>query len=207
MAARLSADERREQIVQVGTAIAAERDLRRVPTPEIAEAAGISEGLLFHYFATKQDLALTVYRRAAEDLLADLEAASVAEDPIVRLVTGLGALLDHVQAKSTQWLVLLRRSNDPDMDQLAAEMQDRIVETVSHALTGGAPPPPELLLALRGWLQLEWAVCAQWLEDPTIERATVEAVLLGSFQGTIEGAAAVSPEVAEIAQRLAQALS
>jgi len=62
-------------------------------------------------------------------------------------------------------------------------------------------------LGVRGWLQLEWAVCAQWLDDPSIERATAEAVLLGSFQGTIEGAATVSPEVAEIAARLAQALS
>ncbi|OWY61871.1 hypothetical protein B7486_61485, partial [cyanobacterium TDX16] len=74
------------------------------------------------------------------------------------------------------------------------------------ALTDVEPTPPTLLLALRGWLQLEWAVCELWLEDPSIERSTVEALLVGSFQGTLEGVASVSPEVAEAHARLVAAL-
>ena len=41
----------------------------RVPVDEIAEAAGISRGLLFHYFPTKRDFYVAVAREAARQLL------------------------------------------------------------------------------------------------------------------------------------------
>ncbi|OWY58992.1 hypothetical protein B7486_76985, partial [cyanobacterium TDX16] len=90
---RLSATARRAQIVEVATRLAAERDLRLVPSTELAAEAGISDGLLFHYFPTKKDLAVEVYRRAADDLLADLAESATVEDPVAGLLAGLTATL------------------------------------------------------------------------------------------------------------------
>ncbi|MET0623572.1 MAG: TetR/AcrR family transcriptional regulator [Pyrinomonadaceae bacterium] len=53
---RMAADERRLQIVQVALRLFAERGFRGTTTKEIAQAAGVSEAIIFRHFATKEDL-------------------------------------------------------------------------------------------------------------------------------------------------------
>jgi AcrR family transcriptional regulator len=53
---RMAADERRLQIVQVAMRLFSERGFRGVTTKEIAQAAGVSEAIIFRHFATKEDL-------------------------------------------------------------------------------------------------------------------------------------------------------
>jgi len=55
-AVRLSADERRGQIVAVAMRLFSERGFRGTTTKEIAQAAGVSEAIIFRHFATKEDL-------------------------------------------------------------------------------------------------------------------------------------------------------
>lgn len=55
-AARMSGEERRAQIVRVATRLFAERGFRGTTTREIAQAAGVSEAMIFRHFATKEDL-------------------------------------------------------------------------------------------------------------------------------------------------------
>lgn len=54
--ARMSGEERREQIVRVAMRLFAERGFRGTTTREIAHAAGVSEAMIFRHFATKEDL-------------------------------------------------------------------------------------------------------------------------------------------------------
>ncbi|MDQ3805270.1 MAG: TetR/AcrR family transcriptional regulator [Acidobacteriota bacterium] len=53
---RMAADERRRQIVRVAMRLFAERGFRGTTTKEIAQAAGVSEAIIFRHFATKDDL-------------------------------------------------------------------------------------------------------------------------------------------------------
>ena len=53
---RLSGVERREQIVRVAMQLFSERGFRGTTTKEIAQAAGVSEAIIFRHFATKDDL-------------------------------------------------------------------------------------------------------------------------------------------------------
>jgi AcrR family transcriptional regulator len=53
---RLPADERRGQIVAVAMRLFSERGFRGTTTKEIAQAAGVSEAIIFRHFATKEDL-------------------------------------------------------------------------------------------------------------------------------------------------------
>ncbi len=53
---RMAADERRLQIVQVALRLFSERGFRGTTTKEIAQAAGVSEAIIFRHFATKEDL-------------------------------------------------------------------------------------------------------------------------------------------------------
>ncbi len=55
-AGRMCADERRLQIVKVAMRLFSERGFRGTTTKEIAQAAGVSEAIIFRHFATKDDL-------------------------------------------------------------------------------------------------------------------------------------------------------
>src|SRR5687767_12018801 len=53
---RMCADDRRHQIVQVAMRLFSERGFRGTTTKEIAQAAGVSEAIIFRHFATKDEL-------------------------------------------------------------------------------------------------------------------------------------------------------
>ncbi|MCX7753471.1 MAG: TetR/AcrR family transcriptional regulator [Blastocatellia bacterium] len=53
---RLSAEDRRRQIVQAAIELFARKGFNGTTTKEIARAAGVSEALIFRHFPTKQDL-------------------------------------------------------------------------------------------------------------------------------------------------------
>src|SRR5215207_2645801 len=55
-AGRMCADERRLQIAEVAMRLFSERGFRGTTTKEIAQAAGVSEAIIFRHFATKEEL-------------------------------------------------------------------------------------------------------------------------------------------------------
>jgi AcrR family transcriptional regulator len=65
---RLSTDARREQLVALGIEIFSERPFDEVSIDDIAAAAGISKGLLYHYFPSKRDFYVAVIRSAADEM-------------------------------------------------------------------------------------------------------------------------------------------
>ena len=57
---------RREQLLDVATHLFAKYGLEGTTTKDIAEAAGVSPGLLYHYYSSKEDLLISVIRRFRE---------------------------------------------------------------------------------------------------------------------------------------------
>ena len=53
---RMAAEDRRLQIVRVAMRLFSERGFRGTTTKEVAQAAGVSEAIIFRHFATKEDL-------------------------------------------------------------------------------------------------------------------------------------------------------
>ncbi len=67
---RLAPDERRSQLLDLGVRLLATRSLDELSIDLLAEEAGISRGLLYHYFGNKHAFHEAVVRRAADDLIA-----------------------------------------------------------------------------------------------------------------------------------------
>ncbi len=57
---------RRSQILDAAAAVFAEKGFHRASTKEIASTAGISEGTIYNYFASKSDLLIGIMTRLAE---------------------------------------------------------------------------------------------------------------------------------------------
>ncbi len=101
---RLDVDERRAQLVELGLSEFAALAYDAVSIDLIAERAGISKGLLYHYFPTKRAFYVACIREAASRLLArvkeantSLLASTTAPTPLDELRAGLEAYLAYVR--------------------------------------------------------------------------------------------------------------
>src|SRR3954469_20755501 len=104
---RLAPDERRNQLLDLGVRLLATRTLDELSIDLLAEEAGISRGLLYHYFDNKHDFREAVVRRAADDLIAQT-APPEEGDPLVRLQVSLTAYVDYVLANFEGYLSILK---------------------------------------------------------------------------------------------------
>jgi len=113
---RLSAELRRESIVEVARKAFAARGYDGVRTQELAKAAGISEALIYQHFTNKADLYREVATRTCEELSERLTTAASAAPAADRLERGLEAFLDFVADRSSGWAMLVSRVSDPGVE-------------------------------------------------------------------------------------------
>lgn len=73
---------RRNQILDATAKVFAEKGFHRATTKEIARAAGVSEGTIYNYFASKADLVVGIMTRLAElDALGEEPAGALQSEP------------------------------------------------------------------------------------------------------------------------------
>ncbi|MFO0657179.1 MAG: TetR/AcrR family transcriptional regulator [Polyangia bacterium] len=105
--ARLLVDERRAQLLALGIKLFAERSYDEVSIDELARAANISKGLLYHYFPTKRDLYTAALRQAAQQLLDETQPlACLPQDERAR--RGLETYLAFADRHGPAYVALMR---------------------------------------------------------------------------------------------------
>lgn len=151
---RLSPDARRAQLIALGVEMLATRTLDELSVEDIATQAGISRGLLFHYFASKQEFHVEVARAAAAELITRTEPdRSLA--PLDALHGALAAFIDYVAENPDNYKSLVRgaASGDAEMraifDRTRSTMAGRIVGVLAEQ---GLPLGPRAELAVHGWV-------------------------------------------------------
>jgi len=92
---RLDSDERRKAIVQAAVPLFARKGFAGTTTRELAEAAGISEALLFRHFPSKQLLYREILRLGCEGE-PGLERLGALEPSTRSLCELIGMLIGHV---------------------------------------------------------------------------------------------------------------
>lgn len=189
--ARLDVDERRRQLVTLGAKLFSARTYDEVSIDELARAAGISKGLLYHYFPTKRDFYVATVRHAAKDLL-DRTFLPSDMDPIERLQGGLDAFLDYVSEHGTAYMSLLRSGIGADLE--VARIVDETREAFSARLIEGLgvdAPGPLVRVALRGWVGFVEAATVDWLSSGRVaKRESLRAILVEVLFGSVQIAAA-----------------
>src|SRR3954451_16995250 len=143
--ARLSTDARREQLVALGIDIFSERPFDEVSIDGIAAAAGISKGLLYHYFPSKRDFYVAVIRSAADEMQA-LTEPDPALEPRERLAAALERYLEYVEPHARAYATGLRAGigSDPAVGDIVEEVRGAMVARLLDDLPvtpAGEPPP------------------------------------------------------------------
>lgn len=193
---RLAPDERRDQLVRLGLELLGDTPHDQVSIEAIARAAGISKGLLYHYFPTKADFVVAVLRHSHEELAGRMAQAE-------GLDGALDAFLGYVEERAAGFTAVVhaRSGGDPAVRAVLEEQRAARVEAmvdVAAALRGVAREDvasPTLTLAIEGWLFFCDGVVSGWLERGEPSRADVLRLLRENLLASLAaGTAATAGE-------------
>jgi len=197
--ARLSTDARREQLVALGIDIFSARPFDEVSIDDIAGAAGISKGLLYHYFPSKRDFYVAVIRSAADEMQA-LTEPDPALEPRDRLAAALERYLEYVETHARGYATVLRAGigSDPAVAEIVEEVRGAMVARLLDDLPvtpPGEERPVALRVAVRGWVGFVEAASLDWLEHRGLARADLREMLIAALGGAVSAAAGADPRV------------
>ncbi|MBO7939771.1 MULTISPECIES: TetR/AcrR family transcriptional regulator [Streptomyces] len=193
---RLSTGERREQLLAVGARLFSESPYDEVWIEQVAEIAGVSRGLLYHYFPTKRDFFAAVVERESERMLR--MTAAVPGVPVRdQLATGLDTYLAYVETHAHGYRAFHRA--DAAGDQSVRRVYRRALAAQERQILAAlaADPEfgplfgrrPEVRLAVRGWLAFTTAVCLEWLRGSDLSREQVRDLCARALLGVVSPSA------------------
>ena len=169
---RLAPEARREQLLDLGVDQLSVRRLEELSIDTFAEVAGISRGLLYHYFSSKREFHLAVLRRMADRVIA-ITAPDDDQPSLDQLVRSLEAFVDFVSANHGSYVSFVRAAAAGDeefhriYEDARAALTDRIFDRAGGEVLAefGVIDSPAVRLMVRGWSASVEEVVLSWLED------------------------------------------
>ncbi len=177
--ARLDPEGRRRQIIDVARIVFSETPYSAVSIADVARAAGVTRGLVHHYFGGKAQLFAAVVESLAE--FAPSPAPARAGVPLEDVVSdGVDAWLDFVADFRELALAVGaagRYPEDPALQAVVQGARESIVLRIVPNLSAGEPAPPELGFLIRSYLGLADAAAREWLFHNRVGRDEVHTLL------------------------------
>ena len=179
---RLSPEDRRSELLALGVEVFGQRPYDEVRIDEIAERAGVSRALMYHYFPDKRAFFAAVVRAEGERLF---EATNTPPRPDLSLFEQLRAgVLAYLQYDEAHphgaWAAymgmgrsdpVLRGIDDVDNDRQANRIIGRITESLGEPLDSKVER--DLRVLTYGWLAFTFEMCRQRIIDPSIDAGHV----------------------------------
>jgi AcrR family transcriptional regulator len=177
---RLSPEDRRAELLALGADVFGKRPYDEVRIDEIAERAGVSRALMYHYFPDKRAFFAAVVKDEADRLYEatqNLPPTGLTMFEEIR-VGVLGYMAYHEQNPEAAWAayVGLGRS-DPVLLGIDEEAKNRQLEHIMERIGGLLDNIPgakleadverDLRIVLNGWISSTFEICRQRIIDPT----------------------------------------
>jgi AcrR family transcriptional regulator len=221
---RLQRERRIQRILAASQRLFSTQAYDAIAIEDLAAAAGMSKGLLYHYFASKHDLYVAtvadVLRQMAHftDFSLDLHAGlsqmlSLFEQSpgLAKMVLRGGIGVDHeveslVDAYRQQQLKRLYQglgylgdfadaSTDASVGSSTLVVLGFVGDVAEASTSAVVGSQALVVLGLRGWLSLLDEVCLHWVQQPDVTRKQVVQFLELSLQAIV--AATTSPLVSD----------
>jgi AcrR family transcriptional regulator len=186
---RLPPAERRDQLIDAAVAIAAREGYENLAFEKVANRAGVTRNLVYHYFpGGRQELLEAAAHRAGEQLSTDW--VTDPEVPLAeRLATNLSRMMDHASEPTDAWQLYRqgRGSVDPKLLKIMGLYRERVIATIALNQLGTNDPPPLVRIALDGFVAYVETVVEAVLSEGLPRERVIELVG-GTLAATVDGA-------------------
>lgn len=186
---RLSSASRRELLLVAALEEFGRRGFHLTQMEHVAVAAGVSKGLLYQHFPSKEELFTAVCTSIVDDFTARF-AAAVAEagTSVGRVRAAVRLILDYVTDRPAAWSVVLGHLDNPEL----GVVRERLGSSIAEVMLGRVGDDPRRRAAARRSVTLLvpqitgalFGLVSWWLEHPDtprpqVEKAAVDFIWLG----------------------------
>jgi AcrR family transcriptional regulator len=179
---RLSADDRKKQLVKIGLMMLRTKPIHELSIDEIAGQAGISRGLLFHYFPSKRDYYVAVISAAGRRLLRVTKPAA-SLSPEQKLREMLVQFVAFIERRRPAYISFVRGAAGGDdfavevYDETRAGLTKRILSYIDAPQIADDPTSREYL-QIHAWLSYTEDLAIEWSGMPEPNRPYAAAFLV-----------------------------
>jgi AcrR family transcriptional regulator len=175
---RLSPDDRRNELLALGAEVFGQRPYDEVRIDEIAERAGVSRALMYHYFPDKRAFFAAVVRAESERLFeATNTPAAEGQTLFDRLRAGVLAYVrydeEHPHGAWAAYIGMGR--TDPVLRGIDDVDNERHMQRIMAAITDVAhgdldsKVERDLRVVVYAWLAFTFELCRQRVLDPSVD--------------------------------------
>ncbi len=184
---RLEPDARRAHLLAVGATAFGAKPYDEVQIDQIAQSAGVSRGLLYHYFPSKRHFFSAIVQSGYDEILQATQP-DPALPPSQQLRASLTAYLDYVESHPHTYRAIFRSAASPD--QAIQDVVNRNLDLQAKRIlaTLGSRPSAKALkhLAIRSWLAFLVQAVLDWLDEGSrIPRRQLLDVCVGALAGSL----------------------
>ena len=189
----------------------AEKPYEDVMMEDIAARAGVSRATVYHYYPSKRDFYVAIFKRASKRWLAC--ANPDPQQPLAeQLATGLEAHIQYFADHPFEAVAINRGalSDDPAIQAIITEELNVVGQRLIDKLVaeGRVRDATEIRdvaeIAVEGWLAFVRAACVKWVQSQKISRADLTEMCLRAFDCALghPNKSLASPNVRNIRSRL-----
>src|SRR3954453_6231008 len=210
---RMPPAQRREQLIDSALQIAAREGYENLAFEAVANRAGVTRNLVYHYFpGGRQQLLEAAVHRAGEQLSSGWvtdpgvplgERLGSNLNPVMdnapgwprgeRLVSNLNRMRAHAAEPTDAWQLYRQGRSliDPNLLEISRQYRERVIGTIALNQLGTTEPPPIVRIALDGFLAYVETVIESAIEQGTPREQVMELVA-GTLMSAMNAAAGAS---------------
>jgi AcrR family transcriptional regulator len=173
---RLKPEQRREQMLDAANDLFAERGYEEVSVEDIARSAGVTRGLVHHYFGGRTEVYIALVQRLfavrEEELRPPMGRSARA-----RVADSVSRWLTWAEENRAIYLGTVAPGEDiadPEVRRAVADIRRRAVALLIAFHDDIAQDSPRLRYALECWTGLNRAATRHWLRGEATREATQE---------------------------------
>jgi AcrR family transcriptional regulator len=196
---RLQLDQRRKQLLELGIELFSTQPYEEISIEAVAEAAGISKGLLYHYFSGKREFYVETIR-AASLKLRELTKPDPSLPPVPRLRAAIDAHLAYIDQHGAVYTAIYRAglAIAPEVGAVLEEHREVVLRWFLRNM-GIVRARPVLRTALRAWIAMVEGASLDWIAHRELDPSELRELLLAGYFGVLHKAVELDPKAAAAA--------
>jgi AcrR family transcriptional regulator len=187
------ASERRRQLLETALEVFGDSDYDDVSVDAVAEAAGVSHGLVFQYFGTKKDLYIATVEPLIEQFRARI-APDLGLPPAERLRQSLRAYAEVISAHPEAYRFLMTRGvGFKEVREKLDAAREVAVGRIAPQM-GLDPERPEVRIGILAWISYLDGAMLAWLGTGEPEVEVLVELIAAALRGTAQAIAAAGTD-------------